>query len=114
MVAGGAGQAGAAGTADPAGSADAVTVTTWAFGRGAVLLLPLALATGLLPHTAHPAATLGVLGYLTAVPTALAYPLYFAGAATVRAATALVVMLIEPVSAAVLGVVLFGEPLTVA
>src|SRR5581483_2383582 len=44
----------------------------------------------------------------------LAYPLYFAGAATVRAATASVIMLIEPVSAAALGVVMFGEPLTVA
>ena len=91
-----------------------MTVTTWAFGLGAVLLLPFALATGLLPHTLHPAETLGVLGYLAAVPTALAYPLYFAGAATVRAATASVIMLIEPVSAAALGVVLFGEPLTVA
>jgi DME family drug/metabolite transporter len=103
-----------AGGADSAGGADAVTVTTWAFGLGAVLLLPFALATGLLPHTVHPAETLGTLGYLAAVPTALAYPLYFAGAATVRAATASVIMLIEPVSAAALGVAMFGEPLTVA
>ncbi|MBV9793131.1 MAG: DMT family transporter [Actinobacteria bacterium] len=96
------------------GGDDPVTVTAWAFGIGAVLLLPLALATGLLPHSAHPVAVLTVLGYLAAVPTALAYPLYFAGAATVRAATASVIMLIEPVSAAGLGVVLFGEPVTVA
>ena len=89
-------------------------VTAWAFGLGAVLLLPFALATGILPHAAHPAETLAVLGYLAAVPTALAYPLYFAGAAAVRAATASVIMLIEPVSAAVLGVAMFGEPLTVA
>jgi DME family drug/metabolite transporter len=101
-----------AGQAGSPGDADAVTVTTWAFGLGAVLLLPFALATGLLPHTVHPAETLGVLGYLAAVPTALAYPLYFAGAATVRAATASVIMLIEPVSAAGLGVAMFGEPLT--
>jgi DME family drug/metabolite transporter len=79
-----------------------------------VLLLPFALATGILPHTAHPAQALAVLGYLAAVPTALAYPLYFAGAAAVRAATASVIMLIEPVSAAVLGVAMFGEPLTAA
>jgi drug/metabolite transporter, DME family len=95
------------------GDAEAVAVTTWAFGVGAGLLLPFALATGLLPHTFQPG-TLGVLGYLAAVPTALAYPLYFAGAATVRAATASVIMLIEPVSAAGLGVVMFGEPLTAA
>jgi DME family drug/metabolite transporter len=108
-----AGRPGAAGAArGPA--ADPVVVTAWAFGLGAVLLLPFALATGILPHTAHPAETLAVLGYLAAVPTALAYPLYFAGAAAVRAATASVIMLIEPVSAAVLGVAIFGEPLTAA
>jgi DME family drug/metabolite transporter len=95
-------------------AADPVVVTAWAFGLGAVLLLPFALVTGILPHTAHPAETLAVLGYLAAVPTALAYPLYFAGAAAVRAATASVIMLIEPVSAAVLGVAMFGEPLTAA
>ncbi len=113
-----AGRAGAdegAGTGRVRGpAADPVVVTTWAFGLGAVLLLPFALATGILPHTAHPAQALAVLGYLAAVPTALAYPLYFAGAATVRAATASVIMLIEPVSAAVLGVAMFGEPLTAA
>jgi DME family drug/metabolite transporter len=106
--------AGQAGSSGERGGADAITVTTWAFGLGAVLLLPFALVTGLLPHTMHPAETLGVLGYLAAVPTALAYPLYFAGAATVRAATASVIMLIEPVSAAALGVAMFGEPLTAA
>jgi DME family drug/metabolite transporter len=106
---------GAAGAeATRSAAADPVVVTAWAFGLGAVLLLPLALATGILPHTAHPAETLAVLGYLAAVPTALAYPLYFAGAAAVRAATASVIMLIEPVSAAVLGVAMFGEPLTAA
>jgi drug/metabolite transporter, DME family len=103
-----------AGQAGASGDADAVAVTTWAFGLGAVLLLPFALVTGLVPHTVHPAETFGVLGYLAAVPTALAYPLYFAGAATVRAATASVIMLIEPVSAAGLGVAMFGEPLTMA
>jgi DME family drug/metabolite transporter len=101
--------AGATGDGD-----DPVTVTAWAFGLGAGLLLPFALVTGVLPHTTHPAEVLGVLGYLAAVPTALAYPLYFAGAAAVRAATASVIMLIEPVSAAALGVVMFGENLTLA
>jgi DME family drug/metabolite transporter len=112
----GAGTSGGAARAEPGWgpAADPVVVTAWAFGLGAVLLLPFALATGILPHTAHPAEMLAVLGYLAAVPTALAYPLYFAGAAAVRAATASVIMLIEPVSAAVLGVAMFGEPLTAA
>ena len=115
VTGGAAGAGGAAGGVPARGpAADPVVVTTWAFGLGAVLLLPFALATGILPHTAHPAQALAVLGYLAAVPTALAYPLYFAGAAAVRAATASVIMLIEPVSAAVLGVVMFGEPLTAA
>jgi DME family drug/metabolite transporter len=100
LVARWAGQAG--------GDADPVTVTVWAFGVGAVLLLPFALATGIWPHTGHPAEVLATLGYLAAAPTALAYPLYFAGAAVVRAATASVIMLIEPVSAAGLGLVLSG------
>jgi DME family drug/metabolite transporter len=124
-TAGGAGRAGRAGSAGAATgaagakpvrgpAADPVVVTAWAFGLGAALLLPFALVTGILPHTAHPAETLAVLGYLAAVPTALAYPLYFAAAAAVRAATASVIMLIEPVSAAVLGVAMFGEPLTAA
>jgi DME family drug/metabolite transporter len=94
--------------------ADPLTVTAWAFGVGSVLLLPFALATGLLPHTGHPAEVLAGLSYLAVIPTALAYPLYFAGAAVVRAATASVIMLIEPVSAAALGVLLFGERLTAA
>jgi DME family drug/metabolite transporter len=54
------------------------------------------------------------LAYLATVPTALAYGLYFAAAAVVRSTTVSVIMLLEPVSAAVLAVVLFGERLTPA
>jgi DME family drug/metabolite transporter len=50
--------------------------------------------------------------YIAAIPTALAYALYFAGAAAVRSATVSVIMLLEPVSAAVLAVALLGEHLT--
>ena len=97
------------------GGGDSYTTTTWAFGVGAVCLLPLALTEGLLPQaTADPLRVLALLAYTAAVPTALAYALYFAGAAVVRAATASVVMLIEPVSAAVIAVVLLGERLTAA
>ncbi|MFH0241182.1 DMT family transporter [Streptomyces sp. HK10] len=94
---------------------DPYSTTTWAFGVGAVCLLPLGLAEGLLPHTAEdPLRVLLLLVYTAAVPTALAYALYFAGAAVVRSATASVIMLIEPVSAAVIAVVLLGERLTSA
>lgn len=93
---------------------DPVTLTAVAFGIGAVAVLPLAAVGGLLPHTADLARVLLLMAYLAAVPTALAYPLYFAAAAVVRAATTAALMLIEPVSAAVLAVVLLDEHLTPA
>ncbi|MFE2745258.1 DMT family transporter [Streptomyces scopuliridis] len=96
------------------GGGDAMATTAWAFAIGAVLLLPIAWGEGLLPHTAEPARVVWLLVYVAAVPTALAYALYFAGAAVVRAATVSVIMLLEPVSAAVIAVALLGERLTVA
>jgi drug/metabolite transporter, DME family len=92
----------------------AAALTAWSFGIGAVLLFPFALYQGLLPHTAHPLRVVLLLAYVAAVTTAWAYPLYFAGAAVVRAATTATVMLIEPVSAALLAVTLLGERLTLA
>ncbi|MFF5972911.1 DMT family transporter [Streptomyces sp. NPDC012769] len=94
------------------GGADALSTTTWSFAVGAVGLLPIAAIEGLLPHTDAPARLLVLLVYVAAVPTALAYALYFAGAAVVRAATVSVIMLLEPVSAAVVAVALLGETLT--
>jgi drug/metabolite transporter, DME family len=95
-----------------AGDGESPLVTTaWAFAIGAAVLLPLAVAEGLLPHTAHVGRVLVLFVYVAAVPTAVAYPLYFAGAAVVRAATASIVMLIEPVIAAVIAIALLGESL---
>ncbi|MGW1284013.1 DMT family transporter [Streptomyces sp. NPDC002586] len=94
------------------GRADASDTTAGAFAVTALCLLPFALHEGLLPHTAHPARLLWLVLYIAAVPTALAYALYFAGAAVVRSATVSVIMLLEPVTAAVLAVVLLGERLT--
>ncbi|WP_225827925.1 DMT family transporter [Streptomyces naphthomycinicus] len=94
------------------GGADAGGTTVGAFAVTSLCLLPLAAHEGLLPHTAHPARLLWLLLYIAAVPTALAYALYFAGAAVVRSATVSVIMLLEPVTAAVLAVVLLGERLT--
>ena len=88
--------------------------TAWAFAVGALCTLPFAVAEGLLPYTAEPLRVLLILAYVAAVPTALAYALYFAGAAVVRAATVSVIMLIEPVSAAVIAVSVLGERLTTA
>lgn len=96
------------------GKADALSTTAWAFAVAAVCVVPLAAAEGLLPHTVELAQVLWLLLYVAAVPTALAYALYFAGAAVVRAATVSVIMLLEPVSAAVIAVVLLDERLTAA
>jgi DME family drug/metabolite transporter len=94
--------------------ADPVVTTAWSLAVGAVCLLPLAWAEGLLPQTAQLGPLLALVAYIAAFPTALAYVLYFAGAAVVRSATVSVIMLLEPVSAAVIAVVLLGERLTTA
>ncbi len=83
------------------------------FVVGAVALLPFALAEGLLPTRGGLAETAGLLAFLGAVPTALAYALFFAGLTVVRATTASVVALVEPVAAVILGVLVLHEPLTV-
>ncbi|NGO75447.1 EamA family transporter [Streptomyces sp. YC504] len=94
--------------------ADTHTTTVWTFAIAALCLLPFAAVEGLLPHTDQLGRILGLMLYVAAVPTALAYALYFAGAAAVRSATVSVIMLLEPVSAAILAVLAFGEHLTAA
>ncbi|MFF7504093.1 DMT family transporter [Streptomyces lavendulae] len=93
-------------------SGDPLVTTTWSVAVGTVCLLPLALVEGLLPHAADWGRVCWLLVYVATVPTALAYALYFTGAASVRAATVSVIMLIEPVSAAAIAVGVLGERLT--
>ncbi|WP_405539152.1 DMT family transporter [Streptomyces antimycoticus] len=92
-----------------AGGAFESTVT--GFAVGTVCLLPMALLEGLLPDTERPAWTLGLILYLGTVPTALGYTLFFVGLGVVRATTASVVALVEPLTAAVIGILVFGERL---
>ncbi|WP_405946644.1 DMT family transporter [Streptomyces prunicolor] len=94
------------------GTTDASAKAVGTFAVTSLCLLPFALAEGLVPHTVQPGRILWLLGYIATVPTALAYALYFAAAAVVRSATVSVIMLLEPVSAAVLAVALLGERLT--
>ncbi|QCX75116.1 putative inner membrane transporter YicL [Streptomyces sp. YIM 121038] len=96
------------------GEGDASSTTVWSFAVVSLTLLPFAVAEGLWPHAADATRVLGCLLYIAAVPTALAYALYFAGAAVVRSATVSVIMLLEPVSAAVIAVALLGEELNAA
>ncbi|MEU0074388.1 EamA family transporter [Streptomyces sp. NPDC006332] len=94
------------------GRVDAASTSVAAFAVTSLCLLPFALAEGMVPHTADLGRLLWLLAYIAAVPTALAYALYFAAAAVVRPATVSVIMLLEPASAAVLAVALLGERLT--
>ncbi|MFB7918753.1 DMT family transporter [Streptomyces sp. NPDC056061] len=96
------------------GAADPLATSAWAFGVGALGLLPMAAVEGFVPHTGQAVQVVTLLVYVAAVPTALAYALYFAGAAVVRAATVSVIMLLEPVSAAVIAVTVLRERLTAA
>jgi len=96
------------------GQADPYTLTVVSFAVAAVLLAPLALLAGPVPHTARPGELAVLSGYLVLVTTAMAYPLYFAGAGAVRAATAAVVTLTEPLCASILAVTVLGERLGAA
>ena len=70
-----------------------------------VLLAPLAVAGGAAGRPGGPPlVTVGALGYLGAVSTALAYSLFFASLGAVRATTVSVVTLAEPLTASVIAV----------
>ncbi len=85
------------------------------FAVGAVCLLFTAAPSGaLLPAHTHLATSVALLGYLGAIPTALAYALFFSALMAVRATTVSVVMMLEPVAALLLGITLLGERLTLA
>ncbi|WP_399218240.1 DMT family transporter [Streptomyces sp. SAJ15] len=79
-----------------------------------VTVLPFALGEGLLPREQDLGGTIALMVYIAAIPTALAYGLYFAGLTAIRGTTATVITLIEPVTAAVIAVTLLGEHLTAA
>ncbi|MFI7023907.1 DMT family transporter [Micromonospora sp. NPDC049900] len=92
----------------------ASTTALGGFAVGMIFLLPLALLEGILPTADDLGRVLGLLAYLGAVPTALAYALFFAGLVSVRATTASVIALVEPVTAAVIAVLFLDERLTAA
>jgi DME family drug/metabolite transporter len=86
------------------------TVMAVLFSLGAVLLLPLWL-TADLSWLAEPRGLAAALE-LGLVATALAYLLYARGLASVAVATAVTLSLAEPLTAALLGIFLLGEPVT--
>jgi DME family drug/metabolite transporter len=84
-------------------------VTAVGFTVGAALLLPFALAAGLV--VTYPAVGWLLLVYLGAVPSALGYGLFLSGMRTTLAPVASIVTLVEPLTATVLAWTLLGEGL---
>ncbi|MFI6498954.1 DMT family transporter [Nonomuraea typhae] len=80
------------------------------FAVAALCLLPFAPAGGIVPEFTLLSA--GALLFLGAVPTALAYGLFFRSLTALKATTVSIISLGEAAGAALLGVVLFGERLT--
>jgi len=90
---------------------DPVALTTSATAVGAVALTPflvVAAVQGQPVMTSSPS-SLGLLIYLGVATMALAYVLLYAGLRTTTGSAATVATLVEPLSAAVLAVVLLGE-----
>ncbi|MDW3844993.1 DMT family transporter [Micromonospora sp. BRA006-A] len=83
------------------------------FAVGMICLTPLALLDGILPTAGDIRWTVGLLAFLAVAPTAVAYTLFFAGLAAVRATTASIIALVEPVTAALIAVLVLDERLTV-
>lgn len=86
-----------------------LSLTMVTSGIGAAALAPLAYANGVrFPVRADTVAFVLFLGVVT---TAVAYALFYAGLRTVPGSVAAVLTLLEPLTAALLAVVLLGEPL---
>lgn len=79
------------------------------FGCGAVLLLPVLIATGA-PIVQHPE-SIGLAAYLALGPMFLAYLLVGVALRALRSSTVTTVALLEPVAATILAVVVVGERL---
>ncbi|MDQ3787765.1 MAG: DMT family transporter [Actinomycetota bacterium] len=79
---------------------------------GGVLLLPLGLTDGMSVPLSAP--VLGLVIYLGAVPTAVAYGAYFLGLRHTHPTAAALATMLEPLTATVLAVVIAGERLEVA
>lgn len=85
-------------------------VTTISFGAGTLVLLAVNLASGFV--TPQSAQSWLLIAYLGLVPTALAYGLFQTGLRAVPATVASIISMLDPVVAAALAWILFGEKLT--
>lgn len=95
------------------GNVDQFNVTFFGTIVGTVFLLPFALFEGMIPLSESLFNSLCLLGYLGVIPTAVAYLLFNIGLSAIRATTASVIVLVEPVTAAIIAVLFLDEQLTI-
>jgi DME family drug/metabolite transporter len=88
-----------------------LVLTTVSTVIGALTLLPIALVSSGFAFPAELGAA-AMLAYLGVVTTAVAYVLFYAGLQTTSGSAAVVLTLLEPLTAALLAVVVLGERLT--
>lgn len=93
-----------------AGEGGALATTVATSTVGAAVLVPVAMVTG--PWLVTEPGAAAWLVYLGTVCTALAYGLFYAGLRTTRGEVAVVVTMLEPLTATLLAVCLLGEPLS--
>ncbi|GAA5125077.1 DMT family transporter [Pseudonocardia adelaidensis] len=96
--------------ARPVPDLDAMTTTGAGFTLGGALLVPLAATTSGLAFAPTPAAV-GLALAFGLVPTAVAYTCYFRGLRGAPAGVGVLMALLEPLTAALLSVLLLGERL---
>lgn len=85
-----------------------LSITTWTTVFGTLFLLPIAAIAGG-PFTTGDPHAVAWLAYLGVLTLALAYALLYTGLRTVRASTATVACLLEPVTAAVAAAIVLDE-----
>jgi DME family drug/metabolite transporter len=93
-----------------AGRVHPLQTATLGFAFGALVLLVLALASGLV--LTYPLAGWLRLAYLGLFPTAVGYGIFFMGMRTTSASAASIATLVEPLTATLIAVTLLHEPLS--
>jgi drug/metabolite transporter, DME family len=99
--------------ADPVPGLDDLAMTGYGSLLGGLAVLPLALAVGVSGGTGlhYTAEAFGLLAGLAVGPTAVGYILYYRGLRSASPTTAALMSLLEPLTAAVLGVLVLGDRL---
>lgn len=92
------------------GQTHPLQTVTVGFSFGALLLLGIALTSGLV--LTYPVAGWLRLAYLGLIPTAVGYALFYTGMKTTSAAAASIATLLEPLTATLIAVTLLHEPLS--